>query len=223
MISEEDYKRKFKVPGGDTVPPADLDRDSMFKEAYERAWKCRDFEIERFWQRGLYFWGFILAIGAGYVTLISSENCEKAMEMNIDLYLVELGLIFSVAWLLAIKGSKCWQENWEAHIDVLEDYVSGPLYKTVWYSDKPFYSVSKISEFLAWVVIGAWFLVLLPYLKYFLPDIFPVKSIDYYASIMATSTICIGLLYRGWVRSGYSGEFAPPEGKDYFFDRTEFD
>lgn len=29
------------------------------------------------------------------------------------------------------KGGKQWQSNWEAHVDFLEDKVTGPLYKTV--------------------------------------------------------------------------------------------
>lgn len=61
------------------------------------------------------------------------------------LILISLGLIFSVAWTLAISGSKHWQENWEKHIDILEDYITGPLYKTIYYS-KLFYSVSKVNK-----------------------------------------------------------------------------
>ncbi len=33
---------------------------------------------------------------------------------------------------MAARGSKFWQENWERHIDMLEDYVESALYKTVW-------------------------------------------------------------------------------------------
>ncbi|MGH8568044.1 MAG: hypothetical protein ACREXU_08475, partial [Gammaproteobacteria bacterium] len=29
------------------------------------------------------------------------------------------------------RGSKFWQENWENHVDLLEDQIMGPLYKTV--------------------------------------------------------------------------------------------
>ena len=59
------------------------------------------------------------------------------------LILISLGLIFSVAWILVISGSKHWQENWGKHLDILEDYIAGPLYKTIYYS-KLFYSVSSI-------------------------------------------------------------------------------
>ena len=37
---------------------------------------------------------------------------------------------FSLAWTLVNKGSKFWQKNWEAHIDMLEENVTGNLYET---------------------------------------------------------------------------------------------
>src|SRR5690554_293970 len=42
-----------------------------------------------------------------------------------------LGVVFSFAWFCVNRGSKYWQENWEKHVDVLEDEVTGPLYKVV--------------------------------------------------------------------------------------------
>ncbi|MDR1466775.1 MAG: hypothetical protein LBI40_04080 [Treponema sp.] len=81
--------------------------------------------------------------------------------MNIDLYLILLGLIFSFAWELVIRGSKRWQETWEAHIDRLENPITGPLYKTIYCSGKTYYSVSKINEIIAIVIIVVWFLLLI--------------------------------------------------------------
>lgn len=66
-----------------------------------------------------------------------------------------------------IQGSKRWQENWEKHIDYLEDFVSGSIYKTVFYDDKQYYSVSKISEYVAKVVRCGWiFLFVLTVFKF---------------------------------------------------------
>jgi hypothetical protein len=53
----------------------------------------------------------------------------------------------SFAWCLVNKGSKFWQRNWEYQVDLLEQAVLGPLYKTV-FSKKDgsvMYSVSKIN------------------------------------------------------------------------------
>jgi sensor histidine kinase YesM len=77
--------------------------------------------------------------------------------------MILLGGIFSVAWLLVICGSIQWQNNWEAHIDKLENKITGPLYKTVYYKGRCYYSVSKISKTLAWVVIAVWCILLIRY------------------------------------------------------------
>lgn len=41
-----------------------------------------------------------------------------------------VGLLFSVAWFVN-RGSKCWQENWENHVDVLANRIAGPIYEAV--------------------------------------------------------------------------------------------
>jgi hypothetical protein len=128
------------------------------KAAFKKAWEIRNFEIDKFWQRSIYFWGFIALIFTGYVYCITSESSCIVKAMYFDLYMILLGGIFSVAWLLVICGSKRWQDNWEAHIDKLEDEITGPLYKTLYYKGKGrrYYSVSRINEALALVVIVVW-------------------------------------------------------------------
>ena len=97
--------------------------------ALERAWQNRDFEIDKYWSRAAYFWAFIASAFAGYISTANSDNLKKFPEL--PFIIICLGLVFSVAWLLVNIGSKKWQENWEKHIDMLEDEVTGPLYKTV--------------------------------------------------------------------------------------------
>jgi len=133
----------------------------LLKEAYNRAWETRNFEIDKFWLRTAFFWGFIAIIFGGYVTVMTSDNNEKLLLMNFDFYLILLGIIFSLAWLLVIIGSKNWQENWEAHIDMLEDKITGPLYKTINCPSIPYYSVSKINIFLSVLIIIVWIAILL--------------------------------------------------------------
>ena len=160
------YKQRFGIG-----PGKKHDKDKM-RAAYKKAWECRDFEIDKFWSRATYFWGFIAAIFAGYIAVVNSSSSsisEQSVDTHLDVVLLMLGLVFSFAWLLVIKGSKQWQENWEAHIDMLEDEITGPLYKTVYCKKgKPFYSVSKISECMAKVVIVAWVILLFNYIISFL-------------------------------------------------------
>jgi hypothetical protein len=147
-IDPEEYDRLFGIE------PGHID-ESKLKEALKRAWETRNFEIDKFWIRVAYFWGFIALIFGAYIALITGEN-SKAMNMHLDWYLILLGAIFSVAWFLVICGSKSWQKNWEEHINRLEDRVTGPLYKTIYCTKKPYYSVSKINKILAGAVIGVW-------------------------------------------------------------------
>jgi hypothetical protein len=152
-IDIKEYYRLFGMePGNPDV--------SKSKEALKRAWETRNFEIDKFWVRVAYFWGFIAVIFGAYIAVITEEK-GKAIDLNLDLYLVLLGGIFSVAWLLVICGSKSWQQNWEEHINKLENGITGPLYKTIYCTKKPYYSVSGINKILAWAVIGVWVILFL--------------------------------------------------------------
>jgi len=96
------------------------------EKALEYALDIRKFEIELYWQRATYFWTFIGAIFAGYFAVQASET---ALRQDLAVVLSCLGFVFSIAWLCVNRGSKQWQENWENHVDSLEDNVIGPLYK----------------------------------------------------------------------------------------------
>jgi hypothetical protein len=65
------------------------------------------------------------------------------------------------------KGSKYWQENWEKHVDWLEDDEMGPLYKRVlaykcgkagrFCLTKPYpFSVSKVNQLLTFAIGLVW-------------------------------------------------------------------
>jgi len=72
-----------------------------------------------------------------------------------------------VAWYLVNRGSKFWQNNWERHVDLLENQVVGPLYKTIVQgvgSKNPLiapgqYSVSKINQILSAFISVFWTLL----------------------------------------------------------------
>lgn len=158
-IKDQEYYKRFGVEiNGSEFEIFDKDK---LKAAYEKAWENRNYEIDKFWSRGLYFWGFIAATFIAYTAIITSNNdrLKEITTWGIDISILALGVILSLAWLLVIKGSKRWQENWEKHIDYLENFVSGPIYKTVFYQGKH-YSVSKMSENVAWSVLGVWCILL---------------------------------------------------------------
>lgn len=155
-----------------------------YKEALNRAWKNRDFEIEMYWKRATYFWIFLATTFAGYFALLTVDICK--VENKMDVYLLELiiiclGIAFSWSWVLVNRGSKKWQENWEAHIDLLEDQVTGPIYKVVKDKSGYNYSVSKINEYVSIFVLVIWCSLLV----YFLLKCYSLFRIDTGFTIVA--------------------------------------
>ena len=139
---------------------ASFDTDEKLKEAYERAWESKKFEIENYWKRANYFWALQVAAFAGYFTVTGSEKIDNDCEVLY--YLICIGFITSFAWVFINIGSKSWQRHWEKHVDLLEDRITGPLYKTVM-TTKTF-SVSKINDIVSrffvcvWLTMGGVFL-----------------------------------------------------------------
>lgn len=95
-------------------------------KALERALDTRKFEIDLYWKRATYFWTFIGATLAGFIAIQAGTSSSRDL---LSVLLSCLGTVFSFAWLLVNRGSKYWQENWEKHVDLLEDTETGPLYK----------------------------------------------------------------------------------------------
>jgi hypothetical protein len=133
------------------------------KEALKQALDIRKFEIDLYWKRATYFWAFIAAAFAAYFALQSSIDA-------LNVYIVScLGLLFSLAWYLVNRGSGAWQRNWEAHVDLLEDEIMGPLYKTLinrrtyrfFHLAEPFsFSPSRINNLLSLLVTLTWLVLL---------------------------------------------------------------
>lgn len=130
------------------------DDKSKLEKAYEQASKIREFEIELYWKRAGYFWAFIVSIYTAFFSVQKEFYYDKDSGFTHGklplLVLSALGFFFCLAWLCSSYASKHWQENWENHIDLLEDYVTGPLYK-IYRAGKSF-SVSKINIAAGWVV-----------------------------------------------------------------------
>lgn len=184
------------------------------EKALERAQDIRKFEIDLYWRRAAYFWTFIGATFAGFLAIQASEAQNK---QDLSVILSCLGVVFSFAWLCVNRGSKFWQENWEKHVDLLEDEVTGPLYKVVlsrnvedytiaqkardWVTGPSALSVSKINQLISLYVFILWLMLL----WYSLPlGVFSGKIIWFYCGLIALTTIIcasfvikLGRTYRG--------------------------
>jgi antitoxin component of MazEF toxin-antitoxin module len=194
-----------------------VDEDAKSRAALKEAWDIRKFEIELYWKRAGYFWTFIGAAFAGYFLVYK----EGAVANSDVLFVINcLGLVFSIAWYFAIRGSKFWQLNWEKHVDWLENDVTGPLYKTFLdHADFPFrsligpyrFSVSKINTILSLFVVFVWFFLALHLISTVFGLVEPVRGTNMVILIFATGFF-VGLL-------GRKGRSAESEVQQYGFRR----
>ena len=134
----------------------------MKKAALNKAHDIRKFEIELYWRRNLYFWGFNVVLFAAIGVLIPSlyaENTNLAnLPKNLLLAISLFGFFVTAAWYHVHRGSKSWQENWEKHIDYLEDNFTGRLHKTTIGNRKGFFSVSRINGHVIIAIGTIWLL-----------------------------------------------------------------
>lgn len=187
--------------------------------ALKRAWKIRKFEIDLYWRRATYFWTFIGASFAGYGAVQASSTLTPAEKGDLSVWLSCVGLVVSFAWFLGNKGSKQWQENWENHIDMLEDEVVGPLYKTVLRRTDPSgrwgyvkewitgpgpwqFSVSKVNQLVSLYVCLLW-LFLLGRSVWPLSWSLPINW-EYVVVIGASFVACVAFLTLGRTAGSYS-------------------
>jgi hypothetical protein len=204
-FSDDEYRSQFTK--GNSVSD-----ESINAKALEHALDIRKFEIDLYWKRATYFWTFIAATLAGFVAIQASSSTSK---IDLSVLLCNLGIVFSFGWLCVNRGSKHWQENWENHVDMLEDQVIGPLYKVILSRGRPKgfnewavhlltgpspISVSKINQLISLFVTIMW----LGLLVYSLPP-FSCKHPEnwYYIGIFTLTTLtCIGFVTVGRTYGG---------------------
>lgn len=159
------------------------------RDALNRAHTIRMFEIKMLWQRALYFWGFqgLIAFALGgtleslYPACCTPTNkMPSSFHVTLALALSVLGFLTALGLVFMNKGSKFIQENWEFHIDMLEDGIEGKLHKTILSDSKICkkcgcsccgcqrqFSVSKLNQIASEIFAGAWFFMSLGLLPLF--------------------------------------------------------
>ena len=161
-----------------------------FNYLLTKAWEVRNFEIELYWKRTTYFSILVGAIFIGYYNASSSF---------LKLLICCIGYFSSFIWYLASKGSKFWQENWEAHIDCLENLSKkNNIYQIVLGRDKCFsdaFSVSKLNQYLIKLIIISWAILLISTVCNICSDTCHLKNC-YSAIIAIILIIIIGISYH---------------------------
>ena len=150
-----------------------------YNDLYKEVWEGRNFEISHLWQRSVFLATFMLAIMAGYGTLLLQllkvkPCCTPTKYHLVAVFLCYLGYIFSLLWVMMAKGSKFWYERYERAISVfiknrIEKNSFVPYYGNL---PKPYemndsvlntsagnYSVSKINICIGIIGLFAWSII----------------------------------------------------------------
>ena len=134
------------------------------KELLDCAHEIRKFEIDLYWRRTAYFWTLIAAALLAFFAIHSAEELTSPSKEVLAFIVGNLGFVFSLGWFLINRGSKFWQQNWEAQVDRLECRVGVALHRSVakrkdteyWLVGSKPYSVSKINQITSFYVTVIW-------------------------------------------------------------------
>ena len=182
-ISKEDYIKEYEK--------------EKLEEAFKIALDTRKFEIELYWKRTGYFVLFIGAVFVGYYTNYGSNKDELLLLLS------SLGFLLSLLWYIANRGSKFWQENWEAHIEDLSIGLGKPVFGIIKCNEHTIYnpkqinksypfSVSKVNQMISLIITFCWLIILLNDLGLFL--VFENKYFDwrkFFVAVLDSFLVCI--------------------------------
>jgi hypothetical protein len=105
-------------------------------------------EVNAFWVRS---GAALVLLGAAASPLFTEDLAPHSAAF------LGVGLLFiCLTWRQINLGSLTWIRNWQTHLDLLEDSVTGPLYKTVFH-DKAHSTTQSISGLSLLAVWGAHF------------------------------------------------------------------
>jgi hypothetical protein len=180
--------RYFEALG---IGQEDRGKDGKWQLALARAHDLRKFEIELYWKRATYFWAFQLVAFASPGFLFKDG---RLLDSELLVIPSAIGAVTALAGYLTARGSRFWQENWEAHVDILEDGIEGRMTQVVLCRDPPQFSVSRTNQVLLLLLLLGWSGVLI---------IGGISKIAAYVGSMSPSdrgggAILLVLLAGGW-------------------------
>lgn len=209
------------------------ENSEKLKTAVSQVSDIRKFEIELYWKRAAYFWTLIAAAFAGYFLILSSKVSNHYF---LSFIISCVGFVFTFAWFCANRGSKYWQENWEHHLDLLEDKITGPLYKTLlqrqegtgtwadrWITGPKSLSVSKINQWAGVFVLFIWFILICysslmtPYISPLISNIFTHLELTYghariaffFVHLLIFAVAVLACFFIRWFGKTYQGDQTP--------------
>lgn len=161
---------------------------------YETATDERKLELDLFWKRSTFFWAFIASSFVAYAALKD--------DITLRLFVASFGLICSLAWTLANRGSKYWYEMWEKKVEAAQNDVIGQnIYEKTYSANHPGrawsgkrYSVSRLAIGLSdfTVIIWSMLFIITATKQCYTPPNWPAL-----AAIFATIIYALSLLRGG--------------------------
>ncbi len=133
---------------------------SIERAKYDAASRAREFEIDLFWKRALFFWGFL---AAAFVALVATDGKSPRLAVVI----ASFGAVCAWTWTLGNRGSKFWYESWERKLQAAEHPITGVLFGQIekpkdegWWLSARRYSVSRLAIGLSDFTLIVWAVIL---------------------------------------------------------------
>ena len=168
LSTEKEYLNGFKLKavGG-------KEQAHNFPLTLHYAYENRRFETDQFWKRTTYFWTLIVLCFAAFGLLLQYQGQGKHpqiigsfgfyWEHILPLLCALMGFSVSVGWHISNRGSQHLMKKWKKHVEMLEDYVIGPLHKTTHaLGGEPLivgaypYSVSRVNTIISFCITVIW-------------------------------------------------------------------
>ena len=192
------------------------DNSLTLEKLLERAYDIRKFEIELYWKRASYFWGFLIATFTAY--FIISDSTRFASKSKFELLVVCIGFIFSLSWYLVNRGSLFWQYNWERMIEGIEESLEVnyykvnliPKYKSYHLFSAHPYSLGRINIMVSFFVCIIWLTLIMFYFFYPTNTLDLSKPLDFgkLTIVILTTIFTLILLYKGKSPFNHSKTFS---------------
>ena len=205
-MSETDKTQGAGRQQYDMLFQGNTQKDTKREKALAIAHTIRQFEIDLYWKRAGYFWTILAVAFAGFFAALKTGTEVGAA------FVSDLGIVVNLALYLVNRGSARWQQNWEFHVDMLEDDVTGPIYKTHFstkihrFWDLPGaygYSPTRLNSIISIFTFIAWFSLNIIALEraFESPELSRLDAWFILTASFSAIVACAALLYYGQSRS----------------------
>lgn len=144
-------------------------KNEILDKILERAYDIRKFELDLYWKRATYFWGFLIAIFTAFFIAIDKS---KNLGFHFQFLIICMGLVFSLAWYLVNRGSTYWATNYERVIDAIEEHKGICFYNLNLKNDNDVFKISYFPFSVSRINIAVSLFIVIIWLGLFLNSLY---------------------------------------------------